>query len=34
MLVAQHMLSAKRIVELININGNSFIHVMIILILV
>jgi hypothetical protein len=34
MLVAQHMLSAKCIVELIDINGNSFIHAMIILILV
>ena len=34
MLVAQHMLSAKRIVELINIDGNSFVHAFIILMFV
>ena len=30
MLMAQHMLSAERIVEFINIDGNSIIHIMII----
>ena len=34
MLAAYHMLSAECIVELININGISFIHTIIILILV
>ena len=33
-LVAQHMLSSKRIVELINIDGNSFAHAFIILMFV
>lgn len=30
MLMAQHMLSAERIVELVNIYGNSFMHTFII----